>query len=84
MSIFMRFYYTIQAIPTALTPQKRGGWAVWFCLVCVLGRRLFATGASPGVRRPSHAQAPLWAAHPGGISRRLMALRAGNIREGPD
>ena len=86
MSTFMRFYYTIQAIPAALTPQKRGGWAVWFCLACAMGRRPFAIDISHGaVPRKSHA--PIRLLHGGahsGISRWWIARRAGNIREGPD
>lgn len=86
MSTFMRFHHTIQAIPAALTPLKRGVWAVWFCLACAAGRRLFAAGHTAGASHsPSHAPAPplLGAAH-SGTSRWWMARRLGNIREGPD
>ena len=86
MSIFMRFYHTIQAIPAALAPLKRGVWVAWFCLACAMGRRLFAVNAPPGAIH-GKSYAPIRLLHRGahsGISRWWMARRAGNIREGPD
>lgn len=96
MSIFMRFYHTIQAIPAALTLLKRGAWAAWFCLAGARGRRFSA----PFRRRVSD-KSPRYRhrfqnGNPGRFSgrgipapcrapaHRLLARLAGNIREGPD
>lgn len=92
----MRFYHTIQAIPAALTPLKRGVWAAWFCLNGARGRRPFApfrcrvSDESPGYqyRFPTGSPGPKNGRGVVGQSRApaswMLARMAGNIREGPD
>ena len=87
MNTFMRFHHTIQAIPAALTPLKRGVWAVWFCLACAMERRFFAANAAPSGAAFGKSHVPIRLPHRAplsSISRWWMARRAGNIREGPD
>lgn len=96
MSIFMRFYHTIQAIPAALTPLKRGVWAAWFCLAGARGRRLFTRPFRRVWDKSSRYQTRALNGSPGRANGRgapgqtgipvswFLALYAGNIREGPD
>lgn len=96
MNIFMRFYHTIQAIPAALTPLKRGAWAVWFCLAGACGRRLLTPSRRRVSDKSSRYQTRALNCGPGRANGRgapgqtgvpvsgLLALYAGNIREGPD
>lgn len=84
MRTFMRFLYTLEVLPAALASQMREAWAVWYCLSSAEGSWSPAVHSPvrPSLRQKMHDMDPdLLRGAPGYWQ---VALRIGNIREGPD